>query len=75
MDPSEMTTILREMQARDAYCLDRSVVRTFECSECAKECFEVRENPDKNSEDGGEGNPSEEQGSNTSSCVAVIKVI
>ena len=24
MDPTEMTPILREMQARDAYCLDRS---------------------------------------------------
>lgn len=24
MDPTEMTPILRELQARDAYCLDRS---------------------------------------------------
>ena len=24
MDPSEMTPVLRELQARDAYCLDRS---------------------------------------------------
>ena len=24
MDPSEMTSVLRELQAREAYCLDRS---------------------------------------------------
>lgn len=60
MDPTEMTPILREMQARDAYCLDRSVVRTFEGSESAKECLEVGENPENHSDDGDPCQPGQE---------------
>ena len=60
MDSDVMKPILRELQARDAYCLARSVVRTFECSESAKECFEVGENPENHSDDGDPCQPGED---------------